>query len=548
MDWLRGTFTIAVSLSVGFGCRGAGRSTLGSAPPSLPPLVPAVAQHPRPLSGTGVPPAGIAESKAAAPLARQSTRPDDEREWSSPRPDDPTEPRDPIVRVGLSRTTGSAAGGAQTIFAGSSRATNARSADDSPPVPVPERALAADNRMTLAALEQLALSHNPAIQQAAASAHKAAGMRQQVGRRPNPTVGYFGAQLGDAGTQQQGAFIEQDFVLGHKLSLNECVLDHDVQVQLWEVEAQRYRVLTDVRLRFFEALAAQRRVELTDEFHRVAEHGVRIAEERKAALEGSQPEVLQAEIQLNEVDLARRRAQIAFEGAWQELAATAGAPHLQPMWLDGTFPPATEAQDWELTYQSVIASSPELRAAYARVHRAQANLERQRAQPIPNVGVELQAGHDSGTGDQLVNLQVGVPLPVFNKNRGNIDAAYAEYCRASQDARRVELSLKARLARAAQAFDSAAAAVQRYETQIVPRARETLRLSEEAYAAGEFGFLQILIARRTYFESNLQHVHALAELAQAKAGVDGLLLTGGLSETADFTGDDSLRGQALSGQ
>lgn len=402
--------------------------------------------------------------------------------------------------------------------------------------------------MSLAALEQLALANNPSIQQSSAAAQKAIGMRRQVGRYPNPMIGYSGQQLGDAGTEMQMGFIEQDIVLGHKLQLNERVLDHDVQSQLWEVEVQRYRVLTDIRQRFYEALAAQRRVELADDFHRVTEEGVRVAIKRKEALEGSQPEVLQAEIQLYEVELLRQRAQIAFDAAWKEMAATAGVPQMSPATLLGNLDPAATARDWDGTYQGIVGSSPELRSAHARIHRAQANLERQRAQPIPNVGVQLMGGHDYGTGDDLVNVQVGVPVPLFNRNRGHIDAAYAEYCRAAQDARRIELSLKARLARVGQEFDSAAATVRQYREQILPRARDTLTLSEQAYEAGEFEFLQVLIARRTYFESNLQYVQALGELAQANAAVDGLLLTGGLAETADFTGDAGLRDQALSGQ
>lgn len=402
--------------------------------------------------------------------------------------------------------------------------------------------------MTLAALEQLALANNPSIQQASAAAQKAIGIRNQVGRYPNPTVGYVGQQIADAGTDQHAALIEQDIVLGHKLRLNERVLDHDVQSQLWEVETQRFRVLTDIRLRFYEALVAQRRVELADDFHHVTEEGVRVAIKRKEALEGSQPEVLQAEIQLNEVGLLRQRAQIAFDAAWRELAATAGAAEMPPVTLVGSLDPAALQRDWNSTYQGIVAGSPELRAAYARIHRAQANLERQRAQPIPNIGLQMMAGYDQGTDDEMLGVQLGVPVPVFNKNRGHIDAAYAEYCRATQDARRIELSLKARLARVGQDFDSAAAAVERYREQILPKARETLTLSEQAYGAGEFEFLQVLIARRTYFESNLQYVQALGELAQANATVEGLLLTGGLAETMDFTGDAGLRDQALNGQ
>ena len=42
---------------------------------------------------------------------------------------------------------------------------------------------------SLAAIESIALQQNPALLQASASANKAMGYRNQVGRRPNPIVG-----------------------------------------------------------------------------------------------------------------------------------------------------------------------------------------------------------------------------------------------------------------------------------------------------------------------------------------------------------------------
>ncbi|MFN5973307.1 MAG: TolC family protein, partial [Planctomyces sp.] len=109
------------------------------------------------------------------------------------------------------------------------------------------------------------------------------GYRNQVGRKPNPLVGYQGSQLADRGTDQHVAFIEQDIVLGDKLQKNERVLSQEIQSQLWEVETQRFRVLTDVRQRFYEALAAQRRIELATEFEVVAAQGVSFAESRMTA-------------------------------------------------------------------------------------------------------------------------------------------------------------------------------------------------------------------------------------------------------------------------
>ena len=48
---------------------------------------------------------------------------------------------------------------------------------------------------------------DPAILQASASAQKAYGYRNQVGLKPNPILGYQGAQLADAGTDQHLSLI-----------------------------------------------------------------------------------------------------------------------------------------------------------------------------------------------------------------------------------------------------------------------------------------------------------------------------------------------------
>ncbi|HWL06967.1 MAG TPA: TolC family protein [Planctomicrobium sp.] len=402
--------------------------------------------------------------------------------------------------------------------------------------------------VTLSSLEQIALQNNPAIAQAAASAQKATGFRHQVGKYPNPVIGYSGQQLDDRGTDQHLAYVEQEIVTGKKLRLNEQVLDQEIQSQLWEVEAQRYRVLTDVRMRFYQTLAAQQRYELAKEFRTVASEGVRIAQMRKDALEGSIPEVLQAEIQLNEVDLIQQRAEIAVRTTWNELTAVAGVSGMQMQSLVGELRIDAPQYDWESKNAELAQNNPALIAARTRVHRAIANMSRQEVQAIPNLLTSLGAGYDNGTGSQMINVDIGIPLPVFNRNQGNISASHAEYCRATQDVRRIEMSLRQRFAIASRQYESAAVTVDRLEQQILPKAQQTLELSEKAYIAGEFEFLQVLVARRTYFDSNLQYNAALLELAETKTLIDGLMLTGGLDDTRDTDQDDSLRGQTLSGQ
>lgn len=401
---------------------------------------------------------------------------------------------------------------------------------------------------SLARFESLALANNPSIQQASASAHKAMGYRDQVGRKPNPTVGYNATQLADRGTDQHIAFVEQDYVTADKLCLNERVLDQEVQSQLWEVSAQQQRVLTDVRIVFYRTLAAQRQVELTAEFETLARNAVATSEARIAAKEGAKTEVLQLEIQLQEILIQRQQAEAALRAHWKQLATLTGMPELAPQSLVGELPVVALDRDWEHLARDLIGSSPEVSAARARLMRAQANINRQEAQATPNLQFQLAAGLDNGTDSGMINAQVGVPIPFHNANEGNISAAQAEYCRASQEVRRLELSIQSRLAAARGDYESAAAEVRMARSEILPRAEETLRLVDQAYGAGEFDFLQVLVARKTFFEQNLEFVQSQADLAEATSLVEGMVLTGGLDATRDTEFDSGLRDQALSGQ
>ncbi|MEZ6086997.1 MAG: TolC family protein [Pirellulaceae bacterium] len=401
---------------------------------------------------------------------------------------------------------------------------------------------------SLADIEGLALANNPAIQSAHATANKAAGLYTQVGKRPNPTLGYFGQQLADEGTDQHGVFVEQEFVRGNKLQLNRDVLRHTQRAQFGEAETQRYRVLTDVRVRFFEAIAAQLQVDATRAFAEVAKRGVDVAEARQEAEEGTLVETLQARTLLSEVMLAAEQAEVAYHGAWQDLAAIAGLRQTTNVRLVADLDAPIAAPDWRYALDATLSQSPELATARAIVSEKRALLCRQQAQPIPNIAAQLGAGYDNGTDNGMINVQLSAPIPVWNRNTGNISAAYSSYVRATQEVQRIEQSIRSRLARASQEFDSAMRAVRKYQDEIIPQAAKSLELSEEAYRAGELDFLQVLIVRRNYYESTIRLIQAKGNLAQAKSKVDGLLLTGGLESPTDYTDGDGIRGASFGGQ
>lgn len=399
--------------------------------------------------------------------------------------------------------------------------------------------------ITLEAIESIALTSNPTIAELVATTQKAAGFKTQVGLRANPTIGYNANQLADMNTDQHTVFISQTIITADKLALNRRVLNEALRAQLLRLEAQKYRVVTDIQVKFYAALSAQRRLNLIRDFQSVADKGLELAELRKRGQEGSQLDVVQAQVQKNEIDLLLQQADIRYQAAWRELAALAGRSGLEPVPLLGELATDASDLDWQEVASTMVTSSPEYQAAQAVVSQARANITRQDVQKVPNLNINLGAGSDQATGSGLINLSIGAPIPVFNRNQGNISAALAEYVRACREVERVQNSIRQRLAVVSSDYGSSRVAVQRYSELILPNAEETLKLAEIAYKAGETSFVQVLVARRTYFDTNLQYLAAQTMLAQSRAQIDGYVLTGALDPVIDGSGDPGLRDQTL---
>jgi cobalt-zinc-cadmium efflux system outer membrane protein len=358
----------------------------------------------------------------------------------------------------------------------------------------------------------------------------------------------MGDEIGDEGTYgQQGVFVSQMIVLGGKLAAGQCVADQEIQSALWQAETHRYRVRNDVRRLYYETLGAQERVRLTRELEQIAQQGVSNALALKEALQAAQPDVLQAEIQAQGVQILLRNAEYQHRAAWQQLASALGLPDLALAELHNTLDAPQPPRDRDMAWAQLQAQSPQLQQAAVEVQRARALICREQLQPIPNLMVQLGVMQMASSDNTAASVQVGVPIPLFNKNEGNIRRAMAESQRACANYERLRLSLQSGLAEAYREYQDALNRAALYRDEIVPREQQTLDLIQAAYPV-QFDFLRLLTARRSYFEARLNYLTALVDLRQAEVALDGLLLTGALDPVPDTDLDDALRGQAMSNQ
>lgn len=396
--------------------------------------------------------------------------------------------------------------------------------------------------LTLAELEQMAERCNPTLAQAAARVQAARGQCLQVGLYPNPVVGYLGSEIGNEGRAgQQGGFIGQEVVTAGKLQLNRAIASQEVRQAEYVWAAQRMRVLTDVRRGFYEVLVAQRTMELAEQLVGIGERGVKTAEELMKAKEVARADVLQARIEADSARILLEKARNRYAGAWRNLATVVGDPALQPTALAGNLQDGMVLLTWDDMLNRLLTESPQLAGAQAGVARAQAALSRECAGRVPNVDLQAGVQYDNATRDTFATVQVGVPMPIYNRNQGNIAKAQAELAAAQHEVRRVRLALEQRLAAVFEQYATAHQQVERYTRDIMPNAEESLKLVSAGYRQGEFSYLTLLTAQRTYFQTNLAYLDALRDLRSATTSLEGNLLSDSLQGSEPASGGGQQR-------
>ena len=390
--------------------------------------------------------------------------------------------------------------------------------------------------LRLEELEQMGLANNPTLKQAEAELRATEARKRQIGLYPNPTVGYQGEQIrgGSFRGGEQGGFIQQEIVLGGKLGAGRNVVEQERKQAEQEREEQRLRILNSIRLAYYQALAAQETVALRASLLQLTQDAVDTSRQLFNVGQSDQPDVLQAEVEADQAELALAAAQQSQQRMWKALAAVVGKPDLPLSRLDGNLEdvPNIDPDEW---LQKLLNDSPAAKIAQLGVTRAEAQLSRARREPIPNL--QLRGGIEQNRellerSHQPVGLQgfaeVGIQIPLFNRNQGNIAAAKAEVERAQLETKRVQLLLRERLAATVQNYVTAKSAVDRYRNRMIPRCEDAYRLYLQKYNNMQAAYPQVLIAQRTLFQLKVDYITALESAWINSIALKGFMLTDGL--------------------
>ncbi len=394
-----------------------------------------------------------------------------------------------------------------------------------------------DAGMRLEEFEALAMKHNPTLAQAEASMQSAEGRRRQAGTWANPVVGYSGEEIRGGALRggQHGAFIEQTFPISGRLGLSKGVAEKVERIAEVAKDEQRVRVLTAVKTAYYGVLAAQELLKTERAFAELASAALQTSRRLQNVGQQDETEVLQAEVELEQARVAVAQQENRLRRAWQELATVIGRPDLPLTSVGGRLDQNLPEVDETAVMQRMLAESPSVRTADAEIARAEAATSRARREWVPDLHVragiqqnrELLEGTGRAVGAQGF-AEVGVELPIFNRNQGGVQAASAGVDRARQERERVRLELRQRAAEVIEQHRNARLTVDRYRENMIPRAKRSYELMLQRWGQMGASYPQVLLAQRTLFSLQTGYINALEQLWINSAALEGFLLTDGL--------------------
>jgi cobalt-zinc-cadmium efflux system outer membrane protein len=173
--------------------------------------------------------------------------------------------------------------------------------------------------------------------------------------------------------------------------------------------------------------------------------------------------------------------------------------------------------------QSLVSSAPAIVRAQLEVDRRRALTELEQSKRVPDVTVSVGVQRSNETQRNVALIGLSVPLPVFDRNQGNLLEALKLEDKAREDLQAATVRLHSEVTQARERSAAIAVEVQSLEQEVLPGAKSAYDAASIGFENGKFNFLEVLDAQRTYFAAKSQYLKALAEAHRAASDVDRLL-------------------------
>ncbi len=375
--------------------------------------------------------------------------------------------------------------------------------------------------LTLDAALALAAASNFTLSAAGKEVDATEGAIMQARTIPNPELATSVEDTRKA-TRSTTGQVNIPIELGGKRSARITAAERGRDVAQAELSAIRADLRATVIASFFAVLVAQERVKLASGSADIAAKGAQAAARRVAAGKISPVEETKARVEQANAELELAEATSELQSARQALAALWGnaAPQFSEAQGDLDTLPSRPASD---VLRTELESSPLLLASRLALARRQAQVGVERSRQYPDMTVSLGAKRDNEANRNMAVLGVAIPLPLFDRNQGNLYEAIRRADKAQDEFLATQIRLTNDLQQASNQLSVSRASAQTLKTTVLPAAAQAYEAATKGFEAGKFNFLDVLDAQRTLFQARIRYLGVLARTYQSATTIDRIL-------------------------
>lgn len=328
--------------------------------------------------------------------------------------------------------------------------------------------------------------------------------------------------------REQDYIITQMFPWFGKLAARTDAAAAQAQAAGHRYQAARVKLVYQTRSVFYEFAYLARAVDFAKDNLELVKHFEQVAREKYRTAGGSHPDVVRAQIELAtmEDDL------ISMTRMRKPIVAQLNAVMNQPTDRELPWPKQEEIKPVEVKPDIIAgqirSANPELSAMSQQIlaSRKMEDLARKRYWPDVELGIEIDKMPNKGSGMQnpvMAMVSINLPIWVDSYNAG-VKQAQAMTAMAQREKRQAEFDLVAQAEQVMFELDDNFRKIRLYENVLIPKAKEMIEVSEQAYRTNSIDFMSLIDAQQKLLSFQLMHERASANYLQKQAELE--MLTG----------------------
>lgn len=389
---------------------------------------------------------------------------------------------------------------------------------DSPVAPAPEG-------LTLDAAIRLAQADNPEIRVLSAGIASARGELTTAKTWQNPEISVapgFKSVRDPSDTQFHGDFgLEQTFEWPGKRALRRATAEKSVTVRQLALVGFREQLAVQVRRAYFTMLTTREVVTLREQRLTLARSFVAAAKKKVEGGFAPEFEATKAEVEVVVAQKASREARAQHDAAQVALNALMGRKPTEPFNLSGTLDGTILMPAQSTLLEQALARNPVVKVQEAEAERTGLSLQSIRKSRLPDfkIGPSVEYTRD----EQVVGFGVSLPLPFWDKKKGEIATATAEQEKALAELDKLRREILRDVTTAAQNLTAAKESLAFYTPALRDKLKAALEAAAQGYAEGRTPLLLYLESQRTYFDTQADHFETQQKLFEAQAELESAL-------------------------